>query len=337
MQRLADNVPGMLYEFHLQPDGTMSFPYTSSGCREILGLEPEQVIGDASMAFAYIHPEDELKVRQAIARSAQTLQNYELEWRVTTPSGQEKSVKGVSRPESQPKGEIIWYGFLSDITEQQAAQRDRQLAKEQLQQQAQFLQSIWEGVDYGIYVLDVLDDGAEFRYVKFNPAILKVSAIPLDNFVGKTMAEVLPAEIAHRYRQCYNESIKSGKSMFFEESFPVEDKETWWLLNVTPLLDSTSRISQLVVTVTDITERKQAEQEKQMFVSLIENSSDFIGVATLDGQPTFINEAGIKLVGIESLEDVKNISMLDLLSSRRFRKGGAVHYASCHGTWFVAR
>lgn len=33
LQRLADNVPGMLYEFCLQPDGTVSFPYASSGCR----------------------------------------------------------------------------------------------------------------------------------------------------------------------------------------------------------------------------------------------------------------------------------------------------------------
>ncbi|MBH8564899.1 PAS domain S-box protein [Nostoc sp. CENA67] len=311
LQRLADNVPGMLYEFRLQPDGTMSFSYVSSQCGEILGLEPKQVMGDASLVFCYIHPEDALKVQQAIAHSAQTLQNYELEWRVMTPFGQEKLVKGVSRPEPQPKGEIIWYGFLSDITEQQTALRDRQLAEEQLQQQAQFLQSIWEGVDYGIYVLEVLDDGAEFRYLKFNPAILRFSPIPLDNFVGKTMAEVLPVEVAHRYRQHYNECIKSGKSIFFEEFFLVEDKETWWLLNITPLLDSTKRISQLVITVTDITERKQTEQEKQMFVSLVENSSDFIGVATLDRQPMFINEAGRKLIGMDSLESVKSMNILD--------------------------
>ena len=301
----------MLYEFRLQPDGTITFPYVSSRSDEILGLKAEQVMEDASMAFKFIHPEDALKVQQTIAQSAQTLQNYELEWRVMTPFGYEKWVRGVSRPEPQPKGEIIWYGFVSDITEQQAALRDRQFAEEQLQQQAQFLQSIWEGVDYGIYVLDVLDDGAEFRYVKLNPAILKASPIPLDNFAGKTIAEVLPAEIAHRYRQRYNECIKSGKSIFFEEFFPVEDKETWWLLNITPLLDSTGQISQLVITVTDITERKQTEQEKQMFVSLVENSSDFIGVATLDGQPTFINEAGRNLIGIDSLEAVKSMSMLD--------------------------
>ncbi|RCJ40221.1 PAS domain-containing sensor histidine kinase [Nostoc minutum NIES-26] len=313
LKRLADNAPGMLYEFHLQPDGTMSFPYVSSGCREILGLEPEQLAEDASLAFAYIYPEDIPNVQQAIARSAQNLQNYEYEWGIITPSGQHKRVKAISRPEGQPEGKVIWYGYLFDISKQQAALRDRQLVEQQLKAQTQFLQSIWEGVDYGIYVLDVLDDGAEFRYINFNPAILRISPIPLEPFLGKTITEALSPDIAHHYRQRYRECIKLGKSVFFEESFSAHDKETWWLLNITPLFNSTSRISQLVITVSDITERKQAEQERQMFVSLIENSSDFIGFATLEGQTVFINEAGLKLVGVESLEVAKSHNILEYI------------------------
>lgn len=188
---------------------------------------------------------------------------------------------------------------------------DRKQTEQKLQEQAQFLQSIWEGVDYGIYVLDILDDGAEFRFVKFNPAILGMSPISLEPFLGKTIAEALPADIAHHYRQRYKECIKLGKSIFFEESFCANNEENWWLLNIMPLVDNTSRISQLVVTVTDITERKQAEQERQTFVSLIENSSDFIGFGNIEGQPIFVNEAGRKLVGIENLETLKSINILD--------------------------
>ncbi|NJR21312.1 MAG: PAS domain S-box protein [Richelia sp. CSU_2_1] len=51
----------------------------------------------------------------------------------------------------------------------------------------------------------------------------------------------------------------------------------------------------------DITERKRAEEERQKFVSLIENSSDFIGMATLEGQTLFVNEAGRQLVGLENI------------------------------------
>ncbi|MEG3899323.1 MULTISPECIES: PAS domain S-box protein [unclassified Microcoleus] len=54
----------------------------------------------------------------------------------------------------------------------------------------------------------------------------------------------------------------------------------------------------------DITERKKGEEERQKFVSLIENSSDFIGMATLKGKTLFVNEAGRKLVGVENVSAV---------------------------------
>ncbi len=55
---------------------------------------------------------------------------------------------------------------------------------------------------------------------------------------------------------------------------------------------------------TDITERKQVEEERQKFVALVENSNDFISMATLEGQTFYVNEAGRFLVGLDSLEQV---------------------------------
>jgi PAS domain S-box-containing protein len=311
LQRLADNVPGMIYEFALDLDGILSFPFVSSGCQEIFEVNPQQIQDDASIMLSAVHPEDIPRLEVERMRSAQTLQNYELEWRMISLSGVQKTVKSIARPELQPDGAILWYGYLSDISAQKAAQGDRQRAEEQIQAQVQFLQSIWEGVNYGIFVLDVLDDGAEFRYTSFNPTMVKISASPVEDLVGKTIGETLPTDIAHLYRQHYIECVISGKNIFFEEHFSIDGTETWWLLNVTPLVDSTSCISQLIVTATDITERKQAEKERQMFVSLVENSNDFIGIATLEGKLLFLNEAGLKLVGIDNPEIIPDLNVLD--------------------------
>ena len=284
----------------------MSFPFVSSGCREILGREPEIVKEDATLGFQNIHPDDFLSFYTAIQESAEKLQIFEYEWRTLSALGDYKWVKAVARPERQSGGEIIWYGCFVDIT-------DRKQAEERIQEQAQFLQSIWEGVDYGIFVLDVLNNGEEFRYVKINPAMLKMSPVPLELFVGKIIAEVLPAEMGDIYLRYYRQCVESGKSLFFEESFCCDNQETWWLLNVTPLFNSACQVHQLVVTVTNITERKQAEQDRQMFVSLIENSSDFIGCASLEGQSLFVNEAGLNLVGVNSLEVAQGYNIIDYL------------------------
>ncbi len=70
----------------------------------------------------------------------------------------------------------------------------------------------------------------------------------------------------------------------------------------------------ILETNNDITDRKLAEIEKQRLIAIVECSSDCIGVATIDGQPTYLNVAGMKLVGLQNLEEVKSKSMFDFLT-----------------------
>ncbi len=53
--------------------------------------------------------------------------------------------------------------------------------------------------------------------------------------------------------------------------------------------------------IRDVTVVKQAEAERQKFVSLAESSGDFIGMSDLQGTPFFINDAGLRLVGLVDL------------------------------------
>jgi PAS domain S-box-containing protein len=48
--------------------------------------------------------------------------------------------------------------------------------------------------------------------------------------------------------------------------------------------------------------RKQSEKDQQIFNSLVENSTDLIGIASLDGKVFYLNRAGQKLVGLDGLE-----------------------------------
>ncbi|MEG3984003.1 PAS domain S-box protein [Microcoleus sp. T3B2] len=63
--------------------------------------------------------------------------------------------------------------------------------------------------------------------------------------------------------------------------------------------------------VRDIRDRKKAEEERQLLVTTIENSRDFIGVASMDGRPILVNQAGLDLVGLSSLDEAKTKHITD--------------------------
>jgi PAS domain S-box-containing protein len=72
--------------------------------------------------------------------------------------------------------------------------------------------------------------------------------------------------------------------------------------------------------ILDLTEQQaalrqlqEAEAAQQKLVSVIENSSDFIGIADFTGQAIYVNEAGQKLVGLTSMEEVKEKQILDFI------------------------
>jgi PAS domain S-box-containing protein len=58
--------------------------------------------------------------------------------------------------------------------------------------------------------------------------------------------------------------------------------------------------------VEDITGRKKAEEEQQVFASLVEHSTDVIGIASMDGKVFYLNRTGQKLIGLDGMEEVRN-------------------------------
>src|SRR5581483_5749710 len=74
---------------------------------------------------------------------------------------------------------------------------------------------------------------------------------------------------------------------------------------ILPIKDEAGRVVFLAPTGTDITDRKRAEADRQKFVALAENSTDFIGMYDMAGVPFYVNEAGLRLVGLDDLDHAR--------------------------------
>ncbi len=121
-QKLADNVPGLIYQIRIQSDGSASIPYVSSGCQTLYEVPAEDLIAGKYSLRDFEHPEDQAAVFQAVVESAQNLTPFRQEWRIITPNGNLKWVKAASQPECWEDGEIVWDGILIDISDRKQAE-----------------------------------------------------------------------------------------------------------------------------------------------------------------------------------------------------------------------
>jgi PAS domain S-box-containing protein len=73
-----------------------------------------------------------------------------------------------------------------------------------------------------------------------------------------------------------------------------------------PVLDEDGEIIEFVGTAVDVTERKHAEHERQLLASLVEQATDLMAIAELDGgTPLYLNKAGMKMVGFDNWEEAR--------------------------------
>jgi PAS domain S-box-containing protein len=130
-QRIAANVPGMVYQFMRRPDGSVSFPFVSAGCRELFDLGPAEIESDAHLLGNLLHPNDRELFVRSMDESAANLQPWEWQGRFHLRSGREKWVQGAARPERLTNGDILWDGLLMDITERKRIEESAHQAKEE--------------------------------------------------------------------------------------------------------------------------------------------------------------------------------------------------------------
>jgi PAS domain S-box-containing protein len=122
-RKIADHVPGVIYQFLLRRDGSACFPYVSEGTLRFFGIDPELLIGDAAPAFALVHPHDLARLHQSIAASARDLTPDQGSFRLLHPQRGSIWMERFSTPERLPNGDTLWHGFMRDITERKIAEQ----------------------------------------------------------------------------------------------------------------------------------------------------------------------------------------------------------------------
>lgn len=197
---------------------------------------------------------------------------------------------------------------------------------------AAHLRSILDEAEVLIYSKDLAG-----RYVWANRRALEVSGRAMEDVLGKTDRELLPLELAERFR-LIDEQLTSGQTdrLTVESTLTMADGSVRSFENISkPLKDSDGRTIGVFGTSADITVRKELERELKQQGKLLQTILDHAdaSIYMIDGDHRFhyVNKAcaqllqrpGEEIVGKLDLEflDTDTAMRLRVLNERVFQTG----------------
>lgn len=308
-RNLVENTSDWVWEV----DQDNIYTYASPRIRDLLGYEPEEVIGKTP--YDLMLPSEAQRVRNAIAS---TMERHEpiklLENTLLHKDGYLVMVETVATPVFDEAGEFRGYrGTDRDITE-------RVKAEEALRESEERFRSLYEAVSVGVIVRDldgVITDAnrAAYEILELTPEQL----LGQKSLTGKSLAiredgspfplEEQPAMVTLRTGQPVHQVLMGIKR---------PDGRQWWLLlNTEPVADpQTGELKSVLTTFLDITDRKLAEQalqeERNYANALLDTVGALVVVLDREGRIVRFNRACEQITGY-SFEEVRGEPLWDRL------------------------
>jgi PAS domain S-box-containing protein len=220
---------------------------------------------------------------------------------ITDSEGKLHLLNTMKVPLKDSEGKITHLvGIIRDITE-------RKSIDEALKHREEQLRLIIENTMDVIY--SARADGT-ITYI--SPQIIHWGALPQD-IIGRNIMEFIHPDDVSKILEDFELTIRTGKEftsrfklaapsgkMIDVEEYGKAIYEQGQVVQITGVIrDISGRITDQA---RESRERQEMERQAMKFVSLVENSTEFIAMADLEGNVLYVNSAGQRLVGLDSAE-----------------------------------
>ncbi|WP_221032834.1 hybrid sensor histidine kinase/response regulator [Actomonas aquatica] len=136
--KLGSQVPGVLFQARMRPDGSLGFPFAGERLRDLFDLAPADLRANMGLFLDKLLPEDAEGFVESLRESARLLKPWKHECRWRQGDGAVRWLEGTATPECEPAGGVLWHGFITEITDRKeleanlADMRDRALESSRL-------------------------------------------------------------------------------------------------------------------------------------------------------------------------------------------------------------
>ncbi|HEU65553.1 MAG TPA: PAS domain S-box protein, partial [Chloroflexi bacterium] len=261
-----------------------SYIYVSPACKEILGYEPDELAG--TNPWELVHPEDiEALQKEGQEKALQGLPVF-LSYRIRKKSGEYIWLESISQMLEDDAGSAL--GFVTssrDITE-------RKQAEEALRQSEEKYRALFDSSVIGTFVLDA----ETMKIAIANQAAAEVFGFSsAEETTGLNPLDLVPPEDKRRILKIIEEDLfERDVRQILEFRMMTKDGREIWISATGARITHGGRLAGLI-SFTDITERKQAEealrQSEERYRTILEEMEDSYFETDLSGRLTFVNSA----------------------------------------------
>ncbi|WP_448597322.1 PAS domain-containing sensor histidine kinase [Thermoleptolyngbya sp.] len=291
-------------------DERFRFVLVNDALCQRLGRDRSDILGKTDYDLFPAAEADQ--IRKVDEHVLTTGEEYLLERSATLPNGEIRYFLDRKTRFQDAKGRYFIIVTARDITERRLAELALERAKAELEerveartvelrQQEQFLRSIYDGTDQGIFVVDVSPEG-KFCVVDCNAALTRITGIPQEAFRNKTLAEIFGPAQAEAFQKNYERCVKVGIPIAYEERVRYSNDDVQWFhTTLSPIRNAEGQIYRLIGTTTNITDRHNIEDalvaSENRYRLVVETSQDLIWSCDRQGCFSFVNKAAHTILG----------------------------------------
>jgi len=222
----------------------------------IFGLSPNERFDDLDAWHRrwrqLIHPDDQARLDQTLAEALAAGSRYEAEYRVIRPDGEVRHIRSrahIPRDDAGKPTRIV--GSMQDVTAQKRAEEATRAREREFRTLAENSPDVIVRYD------------RECRRIYVNPEFERVNQLSAAAALGKSpqqLATTLTPKV-DVFTQKLKAVMDSGVAAEIDLAWEKDGKTICWYVRIAPERDAAGKVVSALTIWTDITERKQAEEE----------------------------------------------------------------------------
>jgi PAS domain S-box-containing protein len=238
---------------------------------QIYGIEDKKQDSSYTMWSNAIDKEDKPKVEANLLNAKETNSEYNIQFWITTPSGERKYIHAIGHNEFDEKHKAYrMVGINKDITEFYRTQeqvilkaKELELANHALEasynnlkQQKDEFEAIFKNSKDGIAITDL-----QLNFLDFNDAYLNMTGFSKDELLAKSCIELSASEDKERSKKALEIVMRDGHIENFEKSCIVKDGKRLFVNMAITFMPDKKR---LVLVTKDVSSLKLLEEQSKL-------------------------------------------------------------------------